>query len=164
MARLLRARGIDPDGFAARQLDGAAVREADLVLTMTAAQRRSVVSAVPGAVRRTFTLGEFAELAAVAEVDRVPGGPADRIAAVLRAAPRARALRESTGRAGPAEDVEDPYGRPDEVFERVLDTVAAAVDRLLGEVGVPRGDALVLTQRDTGGRDPALTRSGGDSE
>ncbi len=159
MARLLRARGIEPDGFAARQLQPADVRDADLVLTMTTAQRRSVVSSVPGAVRRTFTLVEFAELAAVAEVDRLPGGPADRIAAVLRAAPRARARRTSTG-----DDVEDPYGRPPEVFERVLGAIAAAVDRLLSEVVEGGADTPVVTDRDADARPNAVARTGGDSQ
>ncbi len=134
MARLLRARGVDPGTSRARQLQPSAVRDADLVLTMTAAQRRAVVTSVPSAVRRAFTLVEFAEVAALAEVDRLPGGPAERISAVVRAAPRARTQRIGTTA---EDDVEDPYGRSEEVFARVLDRIDSAVERLLREVRDP---------------------------
>jgi protein-tyrosine phosphatase len=156
MARLLRARGVDPSPFVARQLEASDVRAADLVLTMTTAQRRAVVTSVPAAVRRTFTLPEFADVAALAEVDRLPGGPAERIAAVLGAAPRARALRG----AAQDDDIEDPYGRPDEVFAQVFTAIDTAVDRLLREIREP---AIAVTQRDDNRRLVGLTRSGGDT-
>jgi protein-tyrosine phosphatase len=156
MARLLRARGVDPAPFVARQLEASDVRDADLVLTMTTAQRRAVVTSVPAAVRRTFTLPEFADVAALAEVDRLPGGPAERVAAVLRAAPRARALRGGA----PEDDIEDPYGRPDNVFARVFAAIDSAVDRLLRELREP---ALAITHGDGNRRLVETTRSGGDT-
>jgi low molecular weight protein-tyrosine phosphatase len=128
MARLLRARGVDPTGFVARQLDPVAVRGADLVLTMTAEQRSAVVGRAPAAVRRTFTLGEFADLSRLVDVTEVRARhSADRLAELVAAAPRARSRRGSR-----QDDVEDPYGRPEEVFRRVLAQIEAAVDSLLG--------------------------------
>lgn len=127
MARLLAARGVDPGGFVARQLQPAELRSTGLVLTMTAAQRSAVVSRAPAAVRRTFTLLEFAELARLA--GELPGErhAADRLAALVAEAPRLRALRT-----GPREDdVEDPYGRSDDVFGAVFTRTEAAVDVLL---------------------------------
>jgi protein-tyrosine phosphatase len=127
MARLLLARGIDPGGFTARQLQPPAVRAAAVVLTMTTEQRSAVVTRVPAAVRRVFTLREFAGLARLGAGPGAglpeQGGPAGRLAALVAAAPRLRALRT-----GPREDdVEDPYGLPEEVFVRSLDHVEAAV-------------------------------------
>ncbi len=134
VARLLRDRGVDPEGFRARQLSPSDVRQAGLVLTMTAAQRRAVVTAVPAAVRRTFTVLEFAGLAELADLDGRAGAPAERIAAVLDAVPRLRAVRPPAE--DPAEDdVPDPYGRPDDVVAEVVATLTDAVERLLRVVG-----------------------------
>jgi protein-tyrosine phosphatase len=129
VARLLRDRGLDPAGWTARQLLPGMVAAADLVLTMTAAQRTAVVTRVPAAVRRTATLAEFAGLAELAGGLPV-ADPASRLAALVRAAPRARALRP----AGPGDDVEDPYGRSDAVHARVVERIAMEVDRLLAVV------------------------------
>jgi protein-tyrosine phosphatase len=150
MARLLRARGVDPGGFSARQLHPSAVREAAVVLTMTAAQRRAVVSSVPSAVRRAFTLREFASIAELVGIDRLPGDPAERVAGVLSAAPGARTSRVLSDR---DDDIEDPYGRSSEVFAQVFAAIEAEVDRLLG-VLVPRAAAT--------GPGVPLTRSSGD--
>lgn len=131
MARLLLAAGADPGRFTARQLEASDIRAADFVLTMTAAQRRTVVTILPSAVRRTFTLMEFAAIAELVAPDAGGGGPAERAAAIVEAAPRARALR------GPAgdDDVEDPYRRSDEVYERVFGVVDDAVARVAGVLG-----------------------------
>ncbi len=127
MARLLAARGVDTRGFRARQLQPAEDRSAGLVLTMTAEQRSAVVTRAPASVRRVFTLREFAELAHL--VADLPGrsSPAGRLAALVAAAPRARALRDGVRE----DDVEDPYGLPDEVFARSLDLVDTAVRTLV---------------------------------
>lgn len=127
MTRLLRERGLEPDGFAARQLVDGLVSAADVVLTMTAAQRSSVVSAVPAALRRTFTLRELAGLAAVVGPELEPGDPAARLAALVRAAPRGRGHRQT----GPEhDDVADPYRGPDAGYASSLRAIEAAVDAL----------------------------------
>jgi len=131
MARLLRDRSVDPDGFTARQVDPAVLRRTDLVVTMTADQRSAVVSRAPAVLQRTFTLVEFADLTRLAVGRLDPGSPAERLAALVQAAPRARALRRG-GR--DLDDVEDPYRRPDEVFARVLGRIEAAVDELLAAI------------------------------
>jgi protein-tyrosine phosphatase len=124
-AALLRARGVDPCGFAARQLLPPLVHDATVVLTMTADQRAAVVSGTPAAVRRTFTLREFVALARLAE-PLAEREPAARLAALVTGAGRARAVR------GPAgdDDIADPYGRSDTAHARALDLVAAAVEEL----------------------------------
>jgi protein-tyrosine phosphatase len=127
---LLAARGVDPGGFAARQLQPPQLRSADLVLTMTTEQRSAVVTRAPAAVRRTFALCEFADLARLGGAAIDHRHPADRLAALVAAAPRLRALRS-----GPRDDdVEDPYGCPDDVFARAFSRIEVAVDALLGVV------------------------------
>jgi low molecular weight protein-tyrosine phosphatase len=140
MRRLLRERGLSTAAVAARQLTPDLVRQADLVLTMTTEQRAAVVAQVPAAVRRTFTLREFAGLAALAAPDAGsgPGGPAARLRALAQAAPRARARRT----AGPDhDDVEDPFRRPEAVHARALAVIDDAVGTLLAVLGRPASDA-----------------------
>jgi protein-tyrosine phosphatase len=127
MAERLRERGIDPAGWTASQLDPAEVRSADVVLTMTAEQRAAVVARTPTAVRRTFTLREFADLARLSD----PGPaarPADRLTALVAAAPQARARRAAQAS---LDDIDDPFGREDAVFDRVLAEIDTAVGTLL---------------------------------
>src|SRR4051794_360219 len=59
MARLIQ---VPLDDFSARQVTPDQIRGADLVLAMTREHRSAIVTAVPSAVRSTFTLREFAEL------------------------------------------------------------------------------------------------------
>jgi protein-tyrosine phosphatase len=127
MARLLAARGVEPGGFVARQLDPPGLRSTGLVLTMTAAQRSAVVTRAPATVRRAFTLREFAELARLAGDLPEEQHPTGRLAALVAQAPRLRALR--TGARD--DDVEDPYRRPDDVFVRTLTRIEAAVEVVL---------------------------------
>jgi protein-tyrosine phosphatase len=63
-ARVLEKLGGDPSGFVARHLTAPVANDADLVLTMTAAQRNDVLELAPRQFRRTFTLSEAALLAA----------------------------------------------------------------------------------------------------
>jgi protein-tyrosine phosphatase len=140
MRQLLADRGLSTAAAVGRQLTPDLVRAADLVLTMTTDQRSAVVAQVPAAVRRTFTLREFADLAALAAPDAGagPGGPGARLRALVQAAPRARACRE----AGPdRDDVEDPFRRPEAVHARALAAIDDAVGTLLAVLGRPRSDA-----------------------
>ncbi|MGH3489393.1 MAG: hypothetical protein ACRDP8_16000 [Actinopolymorphaceae bacterium] len=75
-AAVLIAHGGDPDGFRSTELTAELIAAADLILTATRAHRSAVVTLDPGALRRSFTLTEFARTAAVL-ADRVaqPVGP-----------------------------------------------------------------------------------------
>ena len=72
MAALLLDSDVEPDSFAARRLSEPMLKEADLILSMTRAQRGLVVELWPPAVRRTFTLRELARLL---ELGRSVGAP-----------------------------------------------------------------------------------------
>ncbi len=128
--RLLSARGLRVSGRA-RQLTPDIVRAADLVLTMTAAQRTAVVSRVPAAVRRTFTLREFAALARLSGPLGDPEPPA-RLAALVRSAGRLRPLHVPSH----DDDVPDPYGGDQEAHVRSLALIAEAVG-VLADVLAP---------------------------
>ena len=84
MARLLRDSGVDPNGFEGRRLSEQMLKEADLVLTMTRAQRGLVVELSPAAVRHTFTLREFARLLRRVDPSALsPGTPGDPLRAII---------------------------------------------------------------------------------
>lgn len=81
VARRLHEQGIDPGGFAARQLTPGLMEGVRLVLTATRDQRTAAVTAHPKSLRHTFTLGDFAALAASALAHGVEPAPADLPAA-----------------------------------------------------------------------------------
>jgi protein-tyrosine phosphatase len=140
IARLL---DVSADDVIARQLTPGMIREADLVLTMTRRQRSAVVASAPPAVRRTFTLHEFAGLAAlVRDAGEVPddGSPVERLAAVTLAAPRFRSYRS----AGEDDDIEDPFERGEDAYahavQRVRECVATLAEVLLGSPDLVAAD------------------------
>lgn len=116
-ARLLRGRGLDPGGHHARSLTDAMLAEADLVVTMTRAQRSSVVSRVPSALRRTWTLLDLS-------------GTLGSTGLSLTAAPDVL-LAARTDRGG---DVPDPWGRGGGAHRRAFGVVADAVETITAAV------------------------------
>src|SRR5690606_1387946 len=89
MVKLLEQYGVSAEGFAARAVSEPLVAGADLVLTATRQHRADVVEQVPAAVRRTFTVREFARLASAVdpeELDAAAGSgarAAERLAALV---------------------------------------------------------------------------------
>lgn len=92
MASRLDAVGVAHNG-AARQVDEPLLRQSDLILTMTRELRSRVVELVPAAVRRTFTLAEFAAIVAAApRLAQPPSGRAELIPLVAAAAAQRSAV------------------------------------------------------------------------
>jgi protein-tyrosine phosphatase len=123
MTRLL---GGPVDGFAAQQVTVEMIAAADLVLVMTRRQRSAVADAAPAAVRRTFTLREFADLAGLAQrpdVDLLGATPGERLAALTALAPRLRSLRPT----GERDDIDDPYGLDEQAYARAMAQIEDAV-------------------------------------
>ena len=105
----LEGRPIDPDvaaalpdldtsGFRSKRLTGALLDEADLVVTMEAAQRQFVLDDHPAMFRTVFTIGQLARALAQA-----PEG-LDRAALLAH-------LGTTRRNADPSLDVPDPYRR-----------------------------------------------------
>ena len=110
----LERLGARADGFASRALEAEMVNNADLILTATRDHRSVVLGRYPEALRRTFTLREFAEL-----VEDMIGvsSPAEMVATAYR--------RRSE--AGTDLDLPDPFRRPPDVHRVVANQIAEAV-------------------------------------
>lgn len=59
---VMKARGIDLTGHRSSQLTLEAIGSADLILTMTEGHKRAILSFVPEAQNKVFTLTEFASV------------------------------------------------------------------------------------------------------
>ncbi|MDR0283828.1 MAG: hypothetical protein LBI33_02930 [Propionibacteriaceae bacterium] len=132
MAALVEAAGGSAAAFAARQIREPMVRAADRILTATVEHRSAVVGLAPHAMKRTFTLLEFARAAALADrAALVPLPLTDRVRLIADEARLARPRLRLT----PAElDVPDPFGASDDVFrssfaliQRAAATIAATL-------------------------------------
>jgi protein-tyrosine phosphatase len=128
MAALLRDRGIEPDKFEARQLTEQVLRGTDLILSMTHAQRGLVVELGPAAVRRTFTLREFARLLSWVNPSELPAGaPAERLRAAI---PLAAAQRGRERTSPDQDDVVDPFRLSNAVYVDSFMQISSAVDNV----------------------------------
>ncbi|WP_432510197.1 arsenate reductase/protein-tyrosine-phosphatase family protein [Kineococcus sp. SYSU DK001] len=124
-----------PAPGAARALDAQLLAAADLVLTMTRDQRGHVITLVPPAQRRVFTVVELARICRhLGREGRLPAAatPAAGLRALLATAP---AWRGPTAPRDPAsDDVDDVHGAKLEVqvkAARRLDEAIAAVVEVL---------------------------------
>jgi protein-tyrosine phosphatase len=113
----LRRLGGDASAFRARQLTGEIAGRADLVLTATRALRSRVLEEAPRALKRTFTMREFAAIA---------GSPAfaeQRLDGTDALVAAAASWRGSV--AVDDYDIADPIGRSPEFHRGVADVVDA---------------------------------------
>jgi protein-tyrosine phosphatase len=145
MARLVEEAGCSAAGFRARQLTEELVRSASLVLTATREHRSAVVELVPAAVRRTFTLREFARLLSGADVSTVcQESTARRLASAV---PLALAQRGKRPAAAVDDAVVDPFGASDPVYADSFRSIQAAVAGISRAVGDRSGVVGVSTPR-----------------
>lgn len=105
----------DLPAFAARQLSPQLAAEADLVLTATAELRSGLLADSPGALRRSFTLLEFAYLAQAAPTELTTA------AEVVAWAAGNRSLAMDQGL-----DIVDPMGRSAEVHREAAELIDQA--------------------------------------
>lgn len=113
-ALVLQQLGGSPDGFSARRISPAVASDADLVLTMTVSHRDAVLAAAPRQWRRTFTLLEAAGL-----LEKSGARSLDELA-------DARPVHTIE-----TLDIDDPYRRDLEVYDRVGQQIADALPELL---------------------------------
>jgi protein-tyrosine phosphatase len=106
--RAMAALGVTAGRFAARDVDPAMLAASDVVLTATRQHRAIVVTVEPSVVRRTFTIKEFARLAA--SLDDRPG----RLSALVERVAGQRGWQPTV--TATEDDVADPYGLPAERY------------------------------------------------
>lgn len=118
VAAQLSARGVDPQGHRAQQLDRDLLESSDLVLCMQDWHRTHILEEWPGAVRRVFLLGQAARL-----LPAVP--PEDH------RGDAAAWLRAHGGSATAADQIEDPYRRGEEAARVAVDRIQQCLDALV---------------------------------
>ena len=119
--------GLDPTLHRARQFEAHMAAGADLVLTAERAHIDAVLREIPNALRRTFTIKEFARIA-----------PHLRAADPREAVAQAATLRGVVNRpADPADDdVADPHGQPTSVSRSTAVELTTAVRAILAALGL----------------------------
>ena len=124
-ARQVLARGGSDAGFVARKLRGDFIDEADLILTATADQYDYVVALRPEAADRTFVTGEFGRLLAGVDAAALPPAESKPDAVAARGAAIVEAVHRLRGPDGPlpTDDLDDPWGRGDQTFQRIGDEI-----------------------------------------
>lgn len=121
---VLRERGIDLRGHVSRRLDARIIEEADLVLTMTTSHTLAVLSSMPKARGKVFTLKEYIRL--------------------LNEAGKQGGMKITLGQ----DDIADPLGRPAAVYRDVADELAKAIAALLDHLaGQRRGGGKEVDRR-----------------
>jgi protein-tyrosine phosphatase len=127
-ARQVRGRGGVTDGFEARKLRGDFLDEADLILTATADQFDYVVALRPAAAGRTFVLGEFARLLGGVDQAKLPAAAEKQEAVHTRGVAIVAAVHALRGDDAPqpGDDLDDPWGRGDQTFQRIGDEIEDA--------------------------------------
>ena len=121
-ATQLRQLGGDPLGFSARALSTSVLSDADLVLTATREHRSRVLEEEPRALRRTFTMREFADLVGEATA----ASPAELVSGA--------ASRRADSHVHDY-DIADPIGAPDELHVQVATAIDDAVTALVRALG-----------------------------
>ena len=118
--------GLDLSGHRSRQLTAELVADADLVLAMTRNHLGAVVARDPGALTRTFLLGEIVRLGRVA-------GPRQTSQSVAAWVATVAGLRPAEGPPGHgADEVGDPVNDGLDVYR----ATAERLDRLTGALAV----------------------------
>ncbi len=112
--------GLTPGSFRSHPIDDYFVDSAGLILTATTDHRADILGTAPDALRRTFTLVEFAQLVETVEAD----DPAGLVAEAARHRSRARGNL----------DVVDPYRRKPAVYRTVSEQIDQACATIAGRL------------------------------
>ncbi|MEV0999106.1 hypothetical protein [Nonomuraea sp. NPDC050202] len=123
--------GLNGRAHRARLLDHDLIGSSDLLLTMEDAHRAVAVRLDPRAAAKTFTLPEFAQLAAGAGQRRYRSDTVDRARAIVRSAAERRAERRPL-------EVYDPYGGPPEGYAACAKTLGESLSHALAALLGPR--------------------------
>lgn len=128
MGSVLGERGVSAEllsGFASRPLTDDLIEAADLILTAEASHRAFVLEEVPGAFRKVFTLGQFAE-------------SVERVDPALRGADLVQAVGHRRAGANDDHDIRDPYRRGKAAAEVSADQIDTLLQAVLHRLAAPR--------------------------
>ncbi|TQM64009.1 arsenate reductase/protein-tyrosine-phosphatase family protein [Humibacillus xanthopallidus] len=127
-AELLAAAGGSTDDFASRQITPALLAEADLVIAATQMHRAESVRVNPRVLRRTFTLGELADLLRDADLVTEAAQTDPQLPWARRLAEIAL-HRRGLFRARPPEesDIPDPYQRGRDAYAIMANEIEKAL-------------------------------------
>jgi protein-tyrosine phosphatase len=137
--------GAEPTLHAAQQLTAERIAAADLVLTATREHRGEVVSLLPRANRYAYTLNQFARLVAASAVD--PSVVEPPVVEPVETPTIITYLAEIAATKGLAlpptrpedDDIEDPYRRSAEVYDRVGVVIDKAVTTITAALATANG-------------------------
>lgn len=138
---VLSTLGADTEGFASRQLVPAMLDAADLVITATQKHRGDAVALHPRALRKTFTLGELADLVRDADLAGSPeaaqAGPDTPWASVVGEVARGRRGLHPA-RSADESDIPDPYGRDAAAYDLMSTEIESQLPVVVDALTPPR--------------------------
>lgn len=122
---------LNANGFAATELRPEHVQGADLVLTAERTHRRKVVDLEPLALKRAFTIAEFARVGPAVAMSLAPA--ADPLERARRLVGESARLRGTIRPNRPDDDdIADPIGRPLEVHRAACRQLATHLEHVVG--------------------------------
>lgn len=133
---ITRALGADGSAHVASRITDDGIAEADLILVATRRQRDEVLSRVPSALRKTFTIREAGRIAATREK-----GPNPTTARDLKTVVAELADHRAGAAAPESDDVIDPQGLGDDAYVQMAQEEIVPLVHLAKVLfGMPRGD------------------------
>jgi protein-tyrosine phosphatase len=136
--KILRETGTSGEGFASHPLTPERVRQADLILTMTASHKRIVIQQFPEAVDKTYILKEYiednAEVASlIEECNRLEADLLLRQTIGERITERDRQRLNDLQSRLPNYDIADPFGHDLAAYRRCAEELKAGLEKLLAK-------------------------------
>jgi protein-tyrosine-phosphatase len=127
----MRRRGLDLSDHHSQRLDPDLLADTDLVLTMERRQLVALADMDMGAIERSFTLKELADLANLIGRRRPDQSIGDWIASAHRARFANPLVYDTT------DDVHDPTGRSKRAFRATADEISSLLETVLGHLVAP---------------------------
>ncbi len=154
---VMQRRGLDLSAHRARRLTPELAGSADLILTMTASQKRMVLGLYPELRGKVFTLREYGR------PDTGAAQAGSRLEALLAGEADARELEAAWARLAEY-DIADPFGSSLETYQRcaqeIDEAVTAVLDRLLTPTGAAGAQPAVTEARADGASAEEQTQAG----
>lgn len=122
-AQVLSQFGISSQGWETSRLTPQRITAADLILTASAAHRKTVVTMVPASIGRTFPLLQFAALAEAVTTTGPARSGSELVARAISGRSRTAAAVDI--------DLADPVGRSVRHFQHCATVIQDAIDRII---------------------------------